>query len=288
MKLNQLVIFVFILLGVVSWAQNSSNPFEVKQRISDTIYDNSSEITFTNNSGNPFEINHVPLRKERLKQQNERNNKINPTVSNSFIFWVMLFAWALLAIVLASKRKLLSNLSRALFNENVLKLTKRQENGGLNLHYILLYLVYFVNAAVFLYLLCKSYTTFEGIRLWVYILLGLVSAYLIKHLSLFFLGIIFPLSKETSLYNYCIMVFNLMIGIILIPFNLLLAFGSDLWSTPTIIISLIILGILIIIRYLRGVLIVVNKAVGNLFVFFIYLCTLEIGPLVVLIRFLGR
>lgn len=296
MKWNPLFFIFCFFIFSEAFCQSGKNPFEVEGRSpiatdlrtqdQDTV--NTVTETQIDAQKNPFEVSHVPLRKSKVNTEEVANPGTGvtltaPTVSNSFIFWVMLISWALLAIVLTNKRRLFSNLVRSLLNENLLKLTKRQENNGLNLHYILLYIIYFINMSIFLYLLADR----VGVRFWIMLLGGVLATYLIRHLALYLMSVLFPLDKEASLYNYCIMVFNLVIGIVLIPFNLALAFGAEDLATPATYISLVIVGILLLLRYIRGFFIAANKALDNLFVFFIYLCTLEIAPTLIIMRFLS-
>jgi hypothetical protein len=100
-----------------------------------------------------------------------------------------------------------------------------------------------------------------------------------------FLGSTFEIAEKTAHYNFTILLFNILAGIALIPINLLLAFGSASLATPVIIIGLIILGLLYLLRQFRGLMIVSDSLGGNGFQFFMYLCAIEILPVLVLFKF---
>ena len=146
---------------MISLIVSGQNPFEVKGRVvastqdslakstNEIVVPNADSIAATQSSldarydklkeNNPFEVSHIPLKRKTTPSIGQIPLDIKPKVSSNFIFWLMLFTLPLLALVLASKRDLLSKLTRSLFNENVLKLTKRQDGSGLSLHFVLMY-----------------------------------------------------------------------------------------------------------------------------------------------------
>lgn len=295
---------LYLCFGLIFWLNlmtlKGQNPFEIRQRLGTEAADTLTSDTASTlaespgqepasfneerfeelRSKNPFEVSHIPLRK-KVPSIGQIPLDIKPKVNSNFIFWLMMFSWVLLAVVLGNKRDILPKLTRSLFNENVLKLTKRQDGEGLNLHYVLMYMVFFINASVFIYLIGRQYFDEPTVKTWFFILLAIAMVYIVRHLVMRFLGWLFPLEKETSLYSFTIMVINLLVGLFLIPVNLLMAFGPENFFKPTFIAGLIMIGILLLIRYLRGLFISANFVVGDFFLFFIYLCTLEIAPLLI-------
>ena len=304
-------------------AQNSDvNPFEIPSRMekystvkepTDTILNNNQSIivdSITKTDGskmsdmndfdsNPFEVSHVPIRKSTntvyLKQEpspqvdvnTRKNSKALPVTKNNFIFYVLLMSLALLGIVLGNKISLLPNMVKSVMNENLLKLTKREENSGFNLHHFLLYLVLLINLSIFIFLLLRNRMVIDGMTSWLWILLALASIYFVKHFVLYIMGNIFPISKSISLYSFSILVFNILIGICLIPVNFILAYAPPEFFNYSLYLGFAMILILLALRYLRGIFISANFVVSNLFLFFLYLCTLEIAPIMILWRFIS-
>ena len=83
-----------------------------------------------------------------------------------------------------------------------------------------------------------------------------------------------------------IILFNILAGILLIPVNMLLAFGPGSMGYVMIIIGTIALGLLFLMRQTRGLMIGASVIATNPFQFFIYLCTIEILPVLVLVKLL--
>ena len=294
--LRHCMVIPLILLALVHQAGGQvarSNPFEVKDRIENGGRAQNIEETAVvdtldiENTTNPFEVNHVPVRKQQLRQQESPINKIvtaKPKVSNSFIFWIMIFSWAILAIVISNKTSLISYLVRSMFNLNMMKLTKRDEASGYNFHFGLLYLCFFINISVFLYLLQKHFSKLGGIRIWFYCFLGVVVVYAVRHLFMALLGKIFPVTKEASLFSYIILVFNILLGLFIIPLNLMLAYGPITFYMPVLYVGIGIIFLFYVLRNLRGLSLSLFLIGQGIVPFFIYLCTVEIAPLLVLIR----
>jgi len=241
--------------------------------------------------GNPFEVSHIPLRKSKLKQEADafvsttsNASKGQQESSNTFIFWLILLSGVFIAFVINTKAHVIPRLMKSITNINVLTYNMREENGGLSGQYIILYLTYFINAAVLLYLLGQKYTSFQGFTFFLYCLGGAAAVYISKHLILGLLGYVFPINRDISVYNFSIEAFNIILGLILIPLNLVIAFGPSELSDPFIYIALGLIGLLLIIRSVRGLFIAAPYMQKNFFQFFVYLCGIEIVPILLLIK----
>lgn len=250
------------------------------------------EVEEDNENVNPFDVSHVPIRRSKLKNEADAfttkkalNNPQNKEKgSNAFLFWLILLTGFILAIVINTKRGVISSVTKAITNENVLKLNHREEKKGANGHYLLLYFSFFINAAIFGYLVLYHFNGMNGWQVFQLMFLSILGIYLIRHLFLKLIGGSFPIQKEVSLYGFTIQSFNLFIGIMLIPMNLIIAFGPEKTAIPFIYISVIILGVLYLLRSFRGILISSRNISSNFFHFFLYLCAFEILPILLLIK----
>ena len=246
---------------------------------------------------NPFDVSHIPIRKSKLKKE---ANAFKPTVStkkdakktekgsNAFLFWLNLLTGFILAIVINTQRGALTKISKAITNENVLKLNHREEKKGVNGHYILLYFSFIVNAAIFAYLVLYNLYNQSGWYIFQLCFFTILLVYVVRHIFLSLVSASFPIQKEVSLYGFTIQSFNLFIGIVLIPLNLVIAFGPENIAVSLIYLTMIIIGLLIVLRSFRGLLISSRWISTNLFHFFLYLCAFEILPILLLIKVIGR
>ena len=204
--------------------------------------------------------------------------------SNGFLFWFLLLACGILAIILNLKSKAPGLIYRSMLNENMLKLFYREESTKFSSYLFLLYCVFCINLAVFIYLASSFTGGPNGIYVFLAILTGVIFLYIIRHISLSLLGKIFDVNKYTDLYSFAIMIFNQFAGLILLPLNFLIAFGPNGIHEIVLYISFIVLIILVLLRTIRGIFIVSEHLMSGIFQIFIYLCAFEIAPVLILIK----
>jgi hypothetical protein len=238
---------------------------------------------------NPFEVDHVPIRKNRLSEQAKKVDFGTAIVSstaktNNFLIWLLMISAALLAIVVSGRRNIFGVIYRSVFNENMLKLFHREESQKPSSHIILLYAIYAINACTFTYLSVSGNSTIKGLKLWSAILLLVIIVYAIRHLSLSVLGYLFRIEKSTGLYSFTVMLINFAIGLMLIPFNLLIAFGPDKISAIMFYTALTMICMLVVMRAIRGIFIAAQFVNERLFQIIIYLCAFEIAPVLILVK----
>ncbi len=245
---------------------------------------------------NPFDVSHIPIRKSKLKKEanafkptssRKKNTKKSEKGSNAFLFWLNLLTGFILAIVINTQRGALTKISKAITNENVLKLNHREEKKGANGHYILLYFSFIVNAAIFAYLVLYNLYNQGGWQIFQLCFFTILLVYVVRHIFLSLVRASFPIQKEVSLYGFTIQSFNLFIGIVLIPLNLVIAFGPETIAVSLIYLTMVVIGLLIVLRSFRGLLISSRLISSNLFHFFLYLCAFEILPILLLIKAIG-
>ena len=150
-----------------------------------------------------------------------------------------------------------------------------------------MYFSFIVNAAIFAYLIGYNLYDQSGWAAFQLCFFGILLIYVVKHIFLSLISASFPIQKEVSLYGFTIETFNLFIGIILIPLNLIIAFGPEKIAIPLIYLTIVVIGFLLLLRSFRGLLISSRWISGNLFHFLLYLCTFEILPILLLIKVIG-
>jgi hypothetical protein len=184
-------------------------------------------------------------------------------------------------------RSLLANIYRAILSDTFLKSVYRFQNNSQTLSYGLFYLFFILNAGLFLFLLLKQMKVdyFSSDPILFFVCVGIIaSVYLVRHLVLKIIGVIFPVTKEVGYFNFTILAFNIFLGIALLPINGLISFSGDYIATLCLYIGVIIFVILYSIRQLRGMLLAANFLTYQKFHFIIYLCTVEIAPVIILAK----
>jgi hypothetical protein len=115
---------------------------------------------------------------------------------------------------------------------------------------------------------------------------GMMLMYAGKYLVLRFSGWIFRVEPLANEYIFNVFLVNKIIGIVLLPFVIVIAFAGREWVQPMAIVSgVVVLGLLAT-RYLRSWSAFYAFFKGSRFHFFTYLCASEILPMAVLVKWL--
>lgn len=193
----------------------------------------------------------------------------------------------LLTFIVNMNRSFLNKVYRAAMNENFSSLLYRERKfSSVTALYYLGYAAFFINGGLFLYLLAWIFDWEIGREHALLTLIGIVTCvYLVKHLVLNVISTIFPVSKELNQYNFNILLFNILLGLVLLPVNVLLAFGPEGLLKPLAITGGVIVLLFYLFRQFRGLLITNRLLAQSPFHFFVYLCTIEILPILIVLKF---
>jgi len=201
--------------------------------------------------------------------------------SRGFQIFFMLLSLLFLIFIVNVERSFVRDLWRVISNENYSSLHHRnQRNTMRQILLIMGYTVFILQGGLFIFHALQVFhytgTLFDNI--WVSILLVL-GIYLTRHGVLRYLKWLFNNDKELTLFGFDISIFNTMVGLVLLPINVLVIFGPESMHKPLIIIGIVAIAAAYLLRQLRWVLTARQLIVNSLFLFFVYLCAVEILPL---------
>ena len=281
-----------MLFGTVLVAQLGRNPFEINPFPVDEPSPGEGETLQTlviDKYENPFEIR--PLDAEESPMVERKSAKPVDKIASGqrFLFAIIVFMLLLLTVLMTSYRNVLNRSYSAILSDNVLNQLFRERQGGSGAGFLPLYLMYIINTGIFIYLLAMLYGFNKGSHQFVtllYCILGYGLLVLLRHLVLFLIGTIFPVSKETTLYNFNIIIFGIILGVLLVPVNVFIAFGPVEAVPVLTTVVLVLLGIAYLFRSLRGLLIANKLIVFYKFHFLLYICTVEIAPILIITKLL--
>lgn len=257
-------------------------------RISAQSLDN-VDLDYQDSTGS---LTDVPVTKDstrpiisEIKDLSDNIAELKVSNQNILIIFTVL-SLLLLAALLAVNRAMINKSYRAIANDNYLRFLFR-EYKSMPWLYWLFYLLFSMNLGFFLYMLSSHLNLdFEPTVLFLLICIVIVAIiYLTKQVVLQILSATFPVEKEAQLYGFVTMLINNLLGLILVPINLLVAFAPPevakwaLWFGVAAIVSLYFF------RQLKGLFISGKFITSYQFHFFLYLCTAEIAPLLILGKF---
>ncbi|MEN0002534.1 MAG: DUF4271 domain-containing protein [Bacteroidota bacterium] len=300
---TSIVVLVLMAVGASQVAgQDRSNPFELSPRMAARPAESgvTAPASETPEVANPFDI--VTARaveaapKATISSPAPTVDQIQLTKKdpetpqeNRFRLTLTFIILAVVTILVTLFRPYINRVNRAVFNENLLSQYFRERETGRYLPYNLLYLLFFINLGFFIYLLLDYY----GLTIQVnpyysfsLITIAVAGLFVLKQLVLLMIGYIFPVAKEADLYSFSITIFSIFLGLVLIPTNLLVAYVPENLTFAMVVMGLGIIALVYALLYLRGLFIANKFSVLYFFHFLLYICTVEIAPLVLIGKFI--
>ncbi|HEX6914115.1 MAG TPA: DUF4271 domain-containing protein [Chitinophagaceae bacterium] len=180
--------------------------------------------------------------------------------------------------------KYFQNTFRLFFQTSFRQKQTRDQLLQQSLGSLLLNLLFFFSAAIYLTLVLDYYSwaPFPFWQLLLYSLLMIGCLYIGKFLFLKFAGWVFNVKEGAETYIFIVFLINKIIGVMLIPFILVIAFAGPDIVTAAIAASVILLIMLFVYRYFVSLKSFRRDLHINPFHFFLYLCGVEIVPLLVI------
>lgn len=113
---------------------------------------------------------------------------------------------------------------------------------------------------------------------------GLLIMYAAKMALINVFGYVFQVQKEASEYARLVFLYCNLLGLFMLPLSVCLVFMKQFSPAIFIGAGLVIIGIFILIRIVRGLFVGMNSTRISKLYLFMYLCTLEIMPFVILAK----
>jgi hypothetical protein len=199
-----------------------------------------------------------------------------------YFFSLMLLFYATLRIVF---RKYHDDLFTLFFRATLKQQQLREQMSQVPVASLLLNLLFVVSGGVYIFYVARYFhaaTTMGFFHLAGYAALILTAIYLVKFIVLKTMGWVIGLKKTFEAYIFIVFMLNKVLGILLLPVLLLLSFPYLQNLDVLIPLSLVLLALFGFYRYLIAYRQVRNEINLSPLHFFIYLCGLEIAPLLVI------
>ena len=195
-------------------------------------------------------------------------------------------------VVIVLKRifvKSFVNYFQTAFNYQLTYKLFRDKNVFQSRFNFILNLIYIVNLSVFIYQFIFFFDLNSNLfkLSFVYILTVIFSIVLIRYILLSILGEVFNVQKEYKEYLYNQLMFNKLLGLLLLPLIFLVLYVPEVLRNSILIFGVLLIVVSFFVKLIRGYTIIVKKDV-LIFYVLLYLCTLEILPVLVGITYIKR
>jgi hypothetical protein len=204
------------------------------------------------------------------------------------LFYLMAGVLFCLAFIKAGFPKYFRNLFMLFFQTSLRQKQTRDQLLQDNLASLLINLLFFTSAGLYVTLLIR-YKNWTPTTFWILALSSagaLVLVYVGKYLFLLFAGWVFNAREAAGSYIFIVFMVNKVMGVLLVPFLLVLAFGGLKVVNLAVMLSLVLVGLLFTYRYFVSFSAVRSKLKVSVLHFLLYLCAVEILPLLLMYKLL--
>jgi len=229
----------------------------------------------------PYDSLHTVLKGVEVVFPGKKLLKSNP----DWVIGILLMCFLLFATVKLIFNKFLSQLMLATINYSAFSRLLRERYFNLLHASFRLDIIFNVIGALFGYQFLVSQKINFGIvgtfSLYLACLGGVIGYFTLKRFVYYLIGILTESKEEVQEYLFGITVYNRVLGLFLFPLSAVIAFIPLSKDKPLLVIGLGLIVIFYLMSLLRGVKIFVKKQFSISYLI-LYLCTLEILPLILL------
>ncbi|MDT0553663.1 DUF4271 domain-containing protein [Urechidicola vernalis] len=211
-------------------------------------------------------------------------------IKGDWITAAFLLIFLLLVVAKYIYKERLLELTFVLFNKRYLINYRNEQGDFYNLFYILLFSVQILALSLLIYLTAHYIDVDNRIAsipfLFLKIIGVLICYFLIRHLIGMFLGQVFQLKKAQEKLAFVKISYLFSVSILILPF-LIFAYYVNSYGLLAFRLLIVVLSILLIMRYVFTLKFNKSVVLGGLFYFILYLCALEIAPLLLIFKIIN-
>lgn len=214
---------------------------------------------------------------------------LRPTGLPAWLFWVFLVQLALIAFVRAQYTREFSEVFIVFINSNLTQqLYRETQAGGVRIGYMLLNLNFVISLGMWIFLAIKqngTVTRNPDAYLMPAIIIGVALLLAARFISLRLASWLLRSSREIGLFGFTDLQLFRATGLLLFLVNVFVAYSQAPFRFYFFMFSLIVLVTFLLFRFLRGFEIGRTYFGQNFFHFLVYICALEIAPVLIGIRY---
>ncbi len=211
----------------------------------------------------------------------EKNSSNTDSLTILLLLLLLLFA-----TVRVGYSKYISYLFQSLINYSISSRLFSEKNYPISHGAVRLNVIFYFTFSLFLYQVITFFKVrliHESLPLFVLSLIVVLSYFIVKKAVYYLLGLVFETSAETSEYLFNMDNFSRTLGIVLFPVVVLINYYPTENPVFMVVTGVVLVGVFYAFLLQRGIYILLRKQF-SLFYLFLYLCTLEILPLLLIYK----
>lgn len=216
-------------------------------------------------------------------------NPVRPDPGQDWLVYLVGGVLLLLGVIRTSYLKYFSDLFRAFFNPTLSQRQLKDQLSQSPFPNFLLNFFFAISMGLYLYLLMYRLNYPTNAIAWMLIpglmvLVGVI--YLVKYVVLRFCGWLFGNEELIDAYVFILYLINKVLGIMLAPFLVVLAFCKPEIAGTCLYISIFFIVLLVVYRYVRSYSLIRQYLSFSKLHFFLYLCAFEVVPVLIITKVL--
>ncbi len=218
-----------------------------------------------------------------------KNGSLKIFVGKEYLFYYLVFLLLLFGLLRMAFAKYFNDLFRVFFRTTLKQKQVREQMLQSPLPSVLMNCFFVLSAGLYVNFLLLNFQLSVIENFWlqyVYCMAALAFIYIIKFLGLKITGWLFNVNEATESYTFIVFIVNKMLGIMFLPFLVLLAFTSDPLYYTALSLSWIGVGLLLGYRFVLTYGAARNEIKLNPFHFILYIIAFEVVPLLLIYKML--
>lgn len=275
----------------------SNNPFEVVAPSENRVFSEKSENKNSSSeiTNNPFDITDqsTPVaadeKTEEIQQVSRVTGEYDLEAYKRFKFLLLIFSLVALTVVFTFFKSYFQRTIQAFTNENIMSQIARDRAtvSGVPYQVLFFFSIFLLGVLLFLYLRSvKGPLPSSNLLALLYCVGGVGIVLLGKLFLLSLIKWVFPVKKTVNSYQFTILIFTTVLGLVSLPFSIWVSFGPENSISAALIIFLVMLVLIYAFRSVRALFLGSKIVSGNILHFLLYLCTVEIAPLLIGVKWL--
>lgn len=217
----------------------------------------------------------------------QRVSRVHGYMFNDILFYLVLALLIFFAFLRFLYERYFNNLFRVFFNTSLRQSQLADQLLQARQVSLLFNVLFVLTGGLYIYFLLvhfkwvHSHSPVLAISLCT---LSLAVVYFAKYASLLFTGWITGYSQASNTYLFIIFLINKILGVLLIPFIIVIAFGKSFLQYPAVLLSLLLIGLMFLLRFLRSYGLLRKDIKVSRFHFFVYILGVEVLPLLLIYK----
>ena len=215
------------------------------------------------------------------------DNQVKHRVTKDFLFFLLLSLVFILAFFRLFYQRYFTNLFRVFFNTSLRQSQLTDQLTQAKLSSLFFNLFFTITGGIYVYFLLRYFNWVSAekmITILTYCVISLIIIYAGKFIVLKFTGWLTGYNEAVNTYLFVIFLINKILGILLIPVIIILAFSQLFLVNIVIPISLLMIGMLLLLRFFRSYGLLQKQLKVSGFHFFLYIAGTEILPLLLIYK----